>query len=191
MALLAFLAIPLHARKKAYSPGYIITLDGDTLEGLVKDRSSGTFIELYKHIRFKDGNSLFRKKYSPDQILGYACNDRIYESVPVYEESEFFKFRYHVNENNEKVFLRLIARNGRLTYYHRENVEADSNYLDYIPLFYLEGSDQMVRVTQGVFGLKRKRLIEYFHDYHELTEAIYTKQLKEIHEVYDFFVNHY
>jgi len=188
LAVLMFL--PLHAQKKDYFPGYIITLEGDTLKGWIKDRSPGTFIELYPRIRFKDANSLFRKKYGPDQILGYSCNNRVYESLPLYEESSFFAFRYFLHDSYDRVFLRLIARDEPLTYYHWEYVDDDSNYLDYIPLFYLDGSDQMVRVTQGILGLKRKRLIEYFHDCYNLADAIYRKRLNEIDEVYNFYLNH-
>jgi hypothetical protein len=182
--------IPLHAKKKDYSPGYIITLEGDTLDGYIKDRSSGTFTELYARIRFKDGKTPFRKKYGPDQIRGYKCNDQIYESVPVFEESEFFTFNYFVDKSHKPVFLRVMAKTAELSYYHWEYTDDESNYLDYIPLFYLDGSDQMVRVTQGLLGLKRKRLIQYFQGCYELQQAIYSKQLKEIHEVYDFYVMH-
>jgi len=67
-------------------------------------------------------------------------------------------------------------------------VDSESNYLDYTPLFYKEGSDEMVRVTQGILGLKRKRLIEYFWDCPELAQAIDKKELNEIDEVYNFYL---
>jgi hypothetical protein len=180
--------LPLHAQKKGYFQGYVITLEGDTLDGLVKDRSKGSFAELYSRIRFKSGNSVIRKKYSPCKLLGYSCSGRVYESVPIEEESSFFRFNYRVNAGSERVFLRVIARNEPLTYYHWEYMDEDSNYLDYIPLFYLDGSDSMVRITQGILGLKRKRLVEYFRDCPKLVEAIGSKKLKEITEVYDFYL---
>ena len=80
--------------------------------------------------------------------------------------------------------------NADLTYFHWEYVDSESNYLDYTPLFYREGSDEMVRVTQGIRGLKRKRLIEYFWDCPELVQAIEKKELNEIHEVYNFYLEH-
>ena len=43
-------------------------------------------------------------------------------------------------------------------------------------------------VTQGVLGLKRKRLIEYFGDCPELITAIEAKELKEILDVYYFYL---
>jgi hypothetical protein len=47
----------------------------------------------------------------------------------------------------------------------------------------------MVRITQGILGLKRNRLMEYFQDCWDLVEAIREKQLNEIYEVYDFYNN--
>ena len=186
---LAHIITPLHSQNKSYSPGYIISLEGDTLKGWVKDRSGGTFTEIYSRIRFKDENSLFRKKYRPQMIRGYACDGRVYESVPLREESSFFRFRYPVHDSYERVFLRVVDREEPLTYYHWEYVDAESNFLDHIPLFYLTGAHEMVRVTQGILGLKRRRLIEYFHDCYDLADAIYTKRLNDTDEVYNFYLN--
>jgi len=179
----------VHAQKKGYSWGYVIYPDGDTLEGWVKDRSSGTFLDLYPQIRFKPGDAPFKRKYSPDEILAYSFNAQIYESVPLREETSFFKFNYYVNEGNDRVFLKVVSRNQDITYYHWEYLDDDSNYLDYIPLFYRNGSDEMVRVTQGILGLKRNKLIRYFYDCPDLVHAIQTKALNEIYEVYDFYLN--
>ena len=180
--------ITAHAQKKGYSPGYIINLEGETVEGWVKDRSSGTFLELYKRIRFKADNAHIKRKYSPDEILGYGLDNQHFESVPLYEETAFFKFRYYIHEDNARVFLKVISMNDDLTYFHWEYVDSESNYLDYTPLFYRSGSDEMVRVTQGVLGLKRKRLIEYFWDCPTLVQAIERKELNEIDEVYNFYI---
>lgn len=187
--LFAFLALSIHAQKKGYTQGYIVTTEGDTVSGWVKDRSSGTFLELYSRIRFKHEDALFQKRYNPGEILAYACSHGVYESVPLSEESTFMKFRYYVDESNPRVFLRVISKSERLTYYHWEYMDDESNYLDYIPLFYRNGSTEMVRVTQGVLGLKRKRLIEYFGDCQALVKAIQDKSLKDINEVYDFYLS--
>lgn len=189
LSLFVLLALPLHAQKKGYSPGYIITMEGDTISGLVKDRSTGTFFDLYSRIRFKQENALFRKKYSPDIILAYACDHGVYEAFPLREESFFMKIRYYVDENNPRVFLRVISKSESLAYYHQEYIEYESNYLDYIPLLYKIGSGEMLRATQGIFGLKRKRLIEYFGDCPLLVEAIQEKAVNDINEVYQFYQN--
>lgn len=188
LLLFALIILPAHAQKNGYSQGYIINSEGETIEGQIKDRSSETFIELYKRIRFKPDNAHIKRKYSPDEILGYGMNDQHYESVPIYEETAFFKFRYYIHDSYDRVFLKVIASNDDLTYFHWEYVDSDSNYLDYTPLFYRNGTTEMVRVSQGVLGLKRKRLIEYFWDCPTLVQAIEKKDLDEIYEVYDFYV---
>jgi hypothetical protein len=83
----------------------------------------------------------------------------------------------------------VVSRAKGLTYYQWEYVDDDSNYLDYIPLFYREGAQEMVRVTQGVLGLKRNKLIRYFSDCPDLVFAIQAKQLNDIDEVFDFYLN--
>ncbi len=182
------MVVPTHAQKKGYARGYIINSEGETVEGWVKDRSSGTFIDLYTQIRFKPDNARFKKKYSPAEILGYGVNHQHFESMPLMEESAFFQFRYYLNESKARVFLKVVSRSDDLTYYHWEYVDGESNYLDYTPLFHRIGSEEMVRVTQGIFGLKRDRLIDYFRDCPELVQAIEEKQLKKIHEVFNFYV---
>jgi len=186
--LFASTIVSAHAQKKGYSQGYIINLEGETVEGWVKDRSSGTFLELYKRLRFKEDGTRGKRKYSPDDILGYGLNDQHFESVPLYEETAFFKFRYYIHEDNARVFLKVISINDDLSYFHWEYVDSESNYLDYTPLFYRSGCDEMVRVTQGVLGLKRKRLSEYFRDCPELVQALGKKELNEIDEVYNFYI---
>jgi hypothetical protein len=181
---------PLHAQHRGYYEGYIITQESDVVEGLVKDRSPGTFISLYSKIRFKPEDSWFRKKYGPDDILGYGYGDLYFESVPLREESDFFRFRYYLDDRAGRVFLKVIARNEPLTYYHWEYIDDESNYVDHIPLFYKDYSPEMVRVTQGMLGLKRNRLMEYFQDCPELVYAIDQKSLKEIDEVYSFYLSH-
>lgn len=190
LLLLLFLFQPVQAQKKGYSAGYIINREGDTLKGWVKDRSTGPFEDLYGKIRFRPEQAWFKKKFGPDEILGYGYGDKSFESVPIREESAFFKFRYYVDEAYGSVFLKVISRNDPLTYYHWEYIDGESNYVDHVPLFHKNYSPEMVRVTQGVLGLKRNRLMEYFQDCPLLVQAIETRELKEIMEVYSFYLTH-
>jgi hypothetical protein len=178
----------LHAQKKGFEPGYIITLEGDTLLGQVKDRSSEPYVELYPRIRFRPEGKSSRKKYGPKDILGYGAGGREYVTVPLWEESAFFKFRYYLDPNANKVFLMVVKREGGLSYYRREFIYDDNNYLDFYPLFHREGDREMVRVTQGVLGLKRKRLMEYFSECDELVRALYNKELKEPDDVFNYYL---
>ncbi|MDX2429503.1 MAG: hypothetical protein QNK35_01130, partial [Bacteroides sp.] len=104
LILLACMVISAQAQKKDYYRGYIIHPEGDTIEGWVKDRSSGTFIKLYTRIHFKPDKG-GKRKYGPGDILAYSSNGQLFESVAVIEESEFFRFSYPVSEGNDAVFL--------------------------------------------------------------------------------------
>jgi len=101
--LFAFMIIPAYAQNKGYSKGYIINSERETVVGWVKDRSSGIYIDLYTRIRFKYDNAVFRKKYSPAEILGYGLNNQHFETVPLAVESAFFKFRHYLDERNDRV----------------------------------------------------------------------------------------
>ena len=190
IVLLWVMMYPLQAQPKGFSEGYIVKREGDTLRGWVKDRSPEPFVSLYTKIRFKPENSRIRKKYTPDEILGYGYAGMAFESVPLREDAEFFKFRYYLDDRNNRVFLKVIARNGPLTYYHWEYIDDESNYVDHIPLLHKSHSSEMVRVTQGVLGLKRNRLMEYFRDCPELVRAIDRKEINEITEVFAFYLSH-
>jgi len=187
LIIVAFLVTPTQAQKKGYSQGYIINSEGETIEGWVKDRSTGTFIELYTKIRFKGENRSYNGRYSASKIQGYGYNNQHFESMPLMEESQFFNFRYYLDDSYDRVFLKAITWTDELTYYHWEYVDGESNYLDYTPLFHRPGSSEMVRVTQGILGLKRKKLAEYFRDCPELVQAIEQKQLSQIDQVFSFY----
>ena len=74
----------LPAQKKGYAQGYIVTLEGDTVKGAVKDRSGEPFENLYSKIRFKK-NVRLKKKFRPDQIRGYGYAKSHFEAVQVEE----------------------------------------------------------------------------------------------------------
>ena len=188
LILFSFVIVQARAQKKGYTPGYMINMDGETVTGQVKDRSEGTFMDLYKKIRFKPDDRGRRRKYGPDEILGYGYADQHFETVPLREESAFLQIRYYLDENGDRVFLKVISSDRDLTYFQWEYVDDESSYLNYIPLFYRDGSGEMVRVTQGILGLKRKRLSEYFRDCPELVRAIENRDLNEIDEVYYFYL---
>ena len=187
--ILMLLALPMAAQKKGYQQGYIITLEGDTLKGEVKDRSPEPFVELYGRIRFRPEGTRKMHKYGPQQIRGYAAGGRVYESLPLREETAFFRFRYYVDPKASHTFLRVMRREGPLTWYEQEFIYDDNHYLDSYPLFQREGNPEMVRVTQGIFGLKRQRLAEYFNDCPQLVLALLEDSISGVEEVFRYYLD--
>jgi len=190
VCLLGGCSLELPAQKKDFYRGWVVLPEGDTLYGRVKDRSSGPYGELLKKIRFLPDGKRSRHSYGPNQLQAYAVGNQIFECIPLYEDSEFFRFDYCIDYKRDAVFLKLIAREGPLSWYHWETMDAESSYIDYVPLFHKEGSMQMVRVTQGILGLKKNRLTDYFPACPELKEALENKSLRESGEVFDFLLDH-
>ena len=168
--------------QKDYHRGYIITNDSDTLYGLVKDRKPQPFGEIYKKIRFRD-KGLFAKKLAPDHIKGYNNGTDRFESLWLDARGNFFREDYFsIPGSGERQFLKIISK-GYLSYYHMEYVDPESFYIDFIPFFKREDETNLVRVTQGILGLKKKILAEYFIDCPELVEKILNKEINEPYEV--------
>ncbi len=179
---------PLTAQKKSFQEGYIIALNGDTIPGLVKDRSPEPFVSLYNKIRFREAGRSRTKKYGPNDILGYGYQGQHFLSMLFREESTFFKFRYYTDEAAPHVFLKVIHQSEGLIYFEYLFVHDDNSYLDAFPLFYRPGDPEMVRVTQGLFGFKKKQLAAYFPNCPALTKALYedTPSLRTVPELYAF-----
>lgn len=180
-------SVQVNAQKKDYYKGYIVNLSYDTISGFIQDREEGTFEDLHKRVHFKPEGKIWKKKYSPKDILGYGYENHVFESVPLKEEMDLFVVKYFTLPTSPKVFLKLIQRNDHLTYYLQEFVDYDNFVIDNYPLFHKNGSDEMVRVTQGILGLKKKRLIAYFFDCSALISAIDRNELKQPQEVFDFY----
>ncbi|MGB5360297.1 MAG: hypothetical protein WBN27_10185, partial [Eudoraea sp.] len=88
------------------------------------------------------------------------------------EESRFFRFDYYTRRGyGKKTFLKVLAK-GRLSCYAREFIHDDNDFLDQSELFLQDGDTTMERATQGIFGLKKKRLTSYFWDCPALVEKI-------------------
>lgn len=174
--------------QKNYEKGYIITNQNKLVKGYVKDRKPNPFGKLYKKIYFKSRHR--KRKYGPNQIKGYKQGTRTFESMWVSVSSDLINEKYKsIPNNGEKEFLKVIEK-GYLTYYQREFTDQDSDYIDHISLFKRVDQDTYIRVTQGIFGLRRYSLIKYFSDSPELVKKIKNGQLKTPLEIIIFYNNY-
>jgi len=168
-----------------YELGYIITNSNDTIKGFVKDRKTHPFGKLYDKIRFK--NSSEKRKYSPQQILGYKQGNRVFESLWLEISPALIDESYTIDpKSGEKQFLK-VDQKGYLTLYQMEITDPDSDYIDQIPLFKKEGENYLIRVTQGMFGLKKRNLQTYFKNCPELMKKVEHQELKTPREIAVFY----
>ncbi len=174
--------------QKGYERGYIITHEWDTIVGLIKDRKITNFSAvLYKKIRFKRKGKWGVKKYPASSLKGYSVVDRTYTSLNLKSESFFLKTNYWVGENSKNnCFLRVVTE-GPLSYFYLEFIDEDNNTIESVDFFKKKNHAQMVRVTQGIFGLKRKRLIPFFSDYPDLQQKIKLKELSTPSQVLESY----
>jgi hypothetical protein len=171
---------------KDFKSGYVILLSGDTIRGHVMDRDESAFGGLLPKIKFRNEKGR-RKKYKPSQLLGYQRGDDLFQRIWIYDEMKFFKQRYISKTGlGEQSFVKVVHR-GSLDLYHWEYMDEDNSNIDYVPLFKKADSEEMVRVTQGILGLKRKRLAEYFAGCPDLVTAILTKQLSTAHDIINVY----
>jgi len=161
-----------------YVQGYVVTNNNDTLYGYVKDRDPVPYGSIYNKVRFKDNpKAFFAKKYSPDDIFAYKCGEFIYESLWYKIETNFIFEEYKsIPGFGEKKFFKVILKDY-LSYYQLEYNDSESNYVDAIDLFKRQDDNYFVKVTQGIFGLKKNKLMAYFRDCPELAGKIQSKQI--------------
>lgn len=189
LTLLIFMSNISLSQKKGFNKGYIVNLEGDTITGWVQDRNPGIISDIYEKIRFIKKGKKKKRKYSPNQIQGYGYNGMSFESIGLEVQMVRLVSKYYVHPDNEKMFLKLINKNDILTLYEEEYIYEQGESIDSYPLLYKNGSKQMVRVTQGVFGLKKKRLAEYFNDCSNLINAINMEQVTSERGVFDYYSN--
>jgi hypothetical protein len=169
-----------------FREGYIILNNGDTLTGLVMDRDESAFGGLLNKVKFRPDKG-WRKKYKPAHIKGYRRGNDIFKSIWLDTETRMIKNYYYSQPGKgERVFVKL-AYAGSFELYHWEYTDEDNSAIEYIPLIKRYDTNEMVRVTQGIFGLKRKRLANYFNDCPNLSIALIEKQLSSVDELIRFY----
>lgn len=167
--------------QKDFQSGYVVTNENDTLMGLIKDRKEPPFGKLYNKIVFKKGRK--KHKYSPNDIGAYRKGDTQFESLWFQDNTYPFQGKYLSSPNyGNKSFLKVIVK-GYLSYYHWEIEDAESDYIDVIDFYKREDDDFFARVSQGIFGLKKKSLAKYFRDYPELALKIENGEIKDPVEI--------
>ena len=167
-----------------YEPGYVILNNNDTIYGQIRDRKEN---DLFDKIRLRQENKKV-KRYSAYDIKGYKKGLESFESLWYKEETEFFRLDYYSRENyGKKVFLKVVLKGDLISCYAKEYFVDDNDYLDYFELFKREGETRFERATQGLFGLKKKRLAHYFDDCLDLVNKINNNSIKYPLDVVSFY----
>ncbi len=186
--LVFFFGLPFESAAQAdYQEGYVVTNANDTLYGLVRDKKTGAFGKIYKKIRIKQKRK--KSRYAPKEIISYKIGDATFETMQLISTGRFFEDEYTVSSEGDFQFLKVIEK-GYLCYYYMEYEDADSGYIDAVAFFKKRDGNILVRVNQGIFGLKRKKVAAFLSDCPELAQRIRMKQIKRPLEIVQFY-NHW
>ncbi len=79
------LLCPYLPAQQIFDPGYIITLNRDTVKGFIKDDLES---ELISAVKFKNDEGSVLKEYGPADLLGFAISKDIYKSMKFVNTAE-------------------------------------------------------------------------------------------------------
>lgn len=123
--------------KNTLFPGYIITLNNDTLHGFIDYKN---WEKNPKHIKFRDSELGADKLYTPKSILEFSTSNEIYKSAIVETERSDYKTNELTLSPNlyivvDTVFLRSLIIGDKSLYYLKDErgknnfyIEENSNY---------------------------------------------------------------
>jgi len=171
-------------------PGYILGIAGDTIKGTIRYDYP---IVMQKRIYFSPGtNSLERKTYNPDNIRGFAVDNRVWVSTPAnmetYDGTFAFK-RFGILEygNGPVLLIRIFDEADK----HKRKINSEEAEKEYenIALQYPENSvDHLyIRKMDGAaepINSKPfrksfvKRIRSYVGDHDALMQKIESKQYR-------------
>jgi len=169
---------------------YLVLNTGDTLYGTVKYIDiSGATPKYYKKIRLTDTYN-HSHKYLRKDVSAFRVNNTNYEGFWLNQSSQnvmVLNSKYEINpKNGEKYFLKVVSK-GTLNHYELEWWEQGESALSWMDLLKKEEDPFFIRATQGILGLKRNVLINYFSNCPDLKEQIKKKQLNKVWEVVDYY----
>lgn len=188
---LLFFCVNLDAQAQMQDPeNYLVLYSGDTLHGDIDYvNNRGINPKYRKKIRLIP-NKEKKQKFKRKDVAAFSINSIRYEGFWLSKSTGVFSLfspNYVMdNTHGEQHFLRVVS-SGKLTHYQLEWWEQGDSGISWMDLFLKEGDTQFIRATQGVLGLKRNVLADYFSDCPELAELIKQKKIHKVAQVADFY----
>lgn len=169
---------------------YLVLNSGDTLYGNVKHIDErGVSLEFYKKIRFKSEDGK-KKKYKREKVIAFKADNINYEGFWLNQTSSGIMLlnpRYDIDSRNGELYFLKVVSKGKLSHYELEWFEQGESTLWGMDLLKKEEDSYFIRATQGLLGLKRKTLANFFLDCPRLAEKIKQKQFKNISQIIGFY----
>jgi hypothetical protein len=153
---------------------YLVLQNGDTLVGEIQRiKRKRNSIKFLKKLHYKSDSGK-KTKYSYDQITGFTIGEDIYRKYNLEQVSDlriiksYYRF---VPYGGEETFLRVWLE-GPLSHYEYEWIDGSDDELSRFSLLKLENSETLIKITQGLFGTRKKVLMDYFDSCPAMQEMI-------------------
>jgi len=169
-----------------YQNGYVVTNQNDTIYGQLRDRTPEPFGKIFKKVRMK-GFWFLETRYGPYDLKSYKIGNDVYQSIWYDSYTKLFSVFYVSSPGQgKKVFMRLAA-DGYVNLYWDVFRDPDSGYEMEIPFFQKRNSEELIRVTQGVLGFKKKHLANLFADCPDLVRRLNNNLFETPEEMANFY----
>jgi hypothetical protein len=172
-----------------FESGYVIKLNGDTLHGLIKELNIDNLDNPNSKIQIKLENGK-KSKHKIKSISSLKRGNEIYETLWLNKNNSLFNEEYYTFENQGKQQLVKCVTKGKLSLYRMEYIDQESGVVEYIDLLKLEDSNVLIRATQGVFGLKKKKVANYLNNCDAVVTKINSGEIKTIFDVVSYYNNY-
>ncbi len=182
---------PLKAQILA-ATDYIVLNDGDTLRGKVTYINERSFTrQFHNKLRITTENGK-KKRINRKNISSFKIGKTIYKSFWLDETIKglnIFNPRYYIDTDEGNHHFLKVIRHGKVNQYALEWFEQGDSFLNSISLLRKNHQNYFIRADQGVFGLKKKILSNYFNDCPKLITKINNKELDKVFQVVEFYNN--
>lgn len=176
--------------QKNKRPDYVVLTSGDTLYGKVEYMDEDAIpLKFHKKIRILSNDGRL-KRLDRKEVAAFQTNNMAYESFFLHQSSQKVMLvnpTFAIDLQNGKQEFLKVVRKGKLSHYELEWIEQGTSAVSAMTLFKKEKDSFFIRADQGVFGLKKNVLQEYFTDCPSLRKAILDYQVKDVFEVMDYY----
>ncbi len=172
-----------------FESGYLITSNGEEYHGLIKQLNIENLNNPNSKILIimEDGK---KSKHKIKSISSLKRGNEIYKTLWLNRYNSLFNEEYYTFENQGKQQLVKCVTKGKLSLYRMEYIDQESGVIESIDLLKLEDSNILIRATQGVFGLKKKKVANYLNNCDAVVTKINSGEIKTIFDVVSYYNNY-
>ncbi|MGY6562627.1 MAG: hypothetical protein ACXITV_11020 [Luteibaculaceae bacterium] len=173
------------------STDYLVLVSNDTLFGQVEHiNTRGVSPKYLKKIQVKPENGR-RKRISRKSILAFKSDGEEFERFYLAQNSgrvQLVNLIYKIDtKRGEQFFLKVMNRHEALNHYQMQWWEQGSSTQLSMDLFKKSSDNFLIRANQGLLGLNKRALTNYFSDCKPLQSAIQEDSLKTARAVFNFY----